>query len=245
PSRRARQRETLGEFTGTVRWADDLAIGEPVCGVIFSNELLDAFPVHRLGWDACHRRWFEWGVTWHEGRFAWTRLDPSDAGRWIEEFFGPLPPELLDVLPDGFTTEVCPAATDWWRRAAASLKRGKLLTIDYGLEAEEFLQPARAAGTLRAYRRHQPAADPLAEPGEQDLTAHVNFTALRRAGELAGLKTEAFHTQAQFLTAIAERAWQPGRGFGRWTSAETRQFQTLTHPEHLGRGFRVLIQSRD
>lgn len=259
--RRARQAETLRDFAAHLRWSSESGPEAPgdrtcedapspaptagqACGVIFSNELLDAFPVHRLGWDARAKSWFEWGVTWRDGRFTWTRLENPNANQWIAEFFGSLPAELLRVLPDGFTTEVCPDAVDWWRRAAAWLKRGKLLTLDYGLEAPDFLRPERARGTLRAFRRHLPVADPLADPGEQDLTAHVNLTAVQRAGESAGLKTEALVSQAQFLTGIAERACRPANGFGEWTPAQTRQFHTLTHPEHLGRAFRVLIQSR-
>src|SRR6185437_14491760 len=89
-----------------------------------------------------------------------------------------LPPELLNVLPDGFTTEVCPAAVDWWRQAARALKSGKLMTIDYGLRAEQFFTPTRRDGTLRAYHQHHQSNDLLARPGEQDLTAQVNFTAI-------------------------------------------------------------------
>jgi SAM-dependent MidA family methyltransferase len=84
----------------------------------------------------------------------------------------------------------------------------------------------------------------LANPGEQDITAHVNFTAIRAAGESAGWKTEAFLTQAQLLTGIAARTWGDEGAFGKWTAERIRQFQTLTHPEHLGRAFRALMQSR-
>ena len=84
----------------------------------------------------------------------------------------------------------------------------------------------------------------LAIPGEQDITAHVNFTAIHAAGESAGLRTDAFLTQAQFLTGIAARIWKDEGSFGKWTPERTRQFQTLTHPEHLGRSFRVLVQER-
>jgi SAM-dependent MidA family methyltransferase len=115
--------------------------------------------------------------------------------------------------------------------------------LDYGLEAEEFFAPHRADGTLRAYHRHHLTADVLANPGEQDLTAHVNFTAIGNAGEAAGLKTELDEAQSKFLTRIATRAWEKGSNFGEWTAAHTRQFQTLTHPEHMGRAFRVLVQS--
>jgi SAM-dependent MidA family methyltransferase len=151
---------------------------------------------------------------------------------------------LLAVLPDGFTTETSPAAAVWWRQAAGSLTCGRLLAFDYGLSAGEFLLPQRANGTLRAYHRHRLTADVLANVGEQDITAHVNFTALQSAGESVGLETEGLLPQADFLTRIAARTWTPESGFGEWTSNRTRQFQALTHPEHLGRRLQVLIQSR-
>jgi SAM-dependent MidA family methyltransferase len=167
------------------------------------------------------------------------------------------------VLPDGYTIETCPAAESWWREAAKVLGQGKLLTIDYGFTADELFSPGRMHGTLRAYFRHHASDDLLANVGEQDLTAHVNFSAIQAAGESAGLKTEFFSTQSQFLTRILEKTLR-GKSSGErvaskrpvspksdgggtengWTSAQARQFQTLTHPEHLGRAFRVLVQSR-
>jgi SAM-dependent MidA family methyltransferase len=155
-----------------------------------------------------------------------------------------LPTELLAVLPDGYTTEICPLAANWWRQAADTLRCGKLLTIDYGLTAEQLFTPEREEGTLRAYHRHHASNHLLLNAGEQDITAHVNFTALQIAGESARLKTESFCSQARFLTAIAEQIWNRNDAFGEWTSSHARQFQTLTHPEHLGRRFQVLLQSR-
>src|ERR1019366_813007 len=157
--------------------------------------------------------------------------------------FESLPPELLAALPDGYTIETCPAAEDWWREAAGILERGKLMTIDYGLIADELILPSRPRGTLRAYFRHHAGDDLLANVGEQDLTAHVNFSAIQAAGESVGLKTESLQTQSQFLTRILEKA-SKDNSLGEWTPAQARQFQTLTHPEHLGRAFRVLVQSR-
>ena len=262
--RRAWQRRTLAEFGDKVRWveklgalpgaADSQASGlmpAGIRGIIFSNELLDAMPVRRLGWDAKRRAWFEWGVTLQAGRFAWTRLGAEGLAvalpELLKEFPQLQPPqagELLPVLPDGFTLEVSPAAKQWWREAALALHSGKLVAIDYGLTADELLVPERKEGTLRAFRHHRPSGDVLACPVEQDVTAHVNFTAIRAAGESAGLNTEALETQAQFLTRIAARTWQKETPFAEWTPDRTRQFQTLTHPEHLGRSFRVLVQSR-
>ena len=260
PRRQRWQKKTLDPFKGQVLWFDSWEKLPPtgVRGIIFSNELLDAMPVHRLGWDAQNKTWFEWGVSAAGGQFMWKKLPLTKARGQpaaVREGRGPLSvfrvpdwpelsAELMAVLPDGFTTEICPAAVDWWRKAAAALKRGWLLTLDYGLTAEQFIGPERAQGTLRAYYRHQQCADLLASPGEQDLTAHVNLTALQKAGESTGLKTEGVFAQGEFLTRIAQTTWRDESGFAEWTPARTRQFQTLTHPEHLGRRFKLLLQTR-
>jgi SAM-dependent MidA family methyltransferase len=260
------QREKLADFGNKVRWVKDLAglagstspytqgsSQSGLRGIVFSNEFLDAMPVHRLGWDAKSRVWFEWGVTLQAGRFAWSRIPRVALGYKLREqdaafahshFQLPDAEHLLESLPDGFTIEFCPAAEEWWSEASMLLRSGKLLAIDYGLTAEEFFRPERKDGTARSYYRHRSAGDVLADPGEQDITAHVNFTAIRDAGESAGLKTEAFLTQAQLLTGIAARTWKSEAVFGEWTAERRRQFQTLTHPEHLGRPFRALVQSR-
>ena len=234
------QCETLKSFDKKVRWLSDLDSGR-IEGIIFSNELLDAFPVHRLGWDAGQRKWFEWGVAANAGLFTWAKI-PQPMLK-LPPFVLDLPASLLEVLPDEFTIEISPAAETWWRAAAHNLNTGKLLAVDYGLTDDELFLPSRKNGTLRAFFKHHFADDLLASPGEQDLTAHVNFSAIQRAGEEAGLKTDSFSTQSKFLTRIMERTLKD-KAFGEWTPARGRQFQTLTHPEHLGRAFQVLVQSR-
>ncbi|MGH7994083.1 MAG: class I SAM-dependent methyltransferase [Limisphaerales bacterium] len=249
------QKETLKDFAPRVRWFADLKTLSFACravaserrqvtrhsslqGVIFSNELLDAMPVHRFGWDARDRKWFEWGVLLDGEKFVWAKIETPDPGPQTPD------PGLLAVLPDGYTIETCPAAENWWREAASILERGRLLTIDYGLTREELMSPGRTRGTLRAYFRHHATDDLLANAGEQDLTAHVNFSAIQSAGEGSGLRTEIFSAQSQFLTRIAEKVFKHPESFGEWGAKQNRQFQTLTHPEHLGRAFRVLVQSR-
>jgi SAM-dependent MidA family methyltransferase len=234
------QRETLKDFDGKLRWLSGFD-SERFDGIIFSNELLDAFPVHRLGWDAGQKKWFEWGVTSNAGQFTWAKI--PQPGIKLPLLILNLPVSLLEVLPDGFTIEISPAAEEWWRAAAQSLNHGKLMTVDYGLTDDEMFSPSRKNGTLRAFFQHRFADDLLANPGEQDLTAHVNFSAVQRAGEEAGLKTSSFSSQAKFLTQIMEKTLKD-KAFGEWTSARGRQFQTLTHPEHLGRAFQALVQSR-
>ncbi len=284
PSRRRRewQERALGEFAGKVWWAEELsglgAEGGPegVGGVIFSNELLDAMPVRRMGWDAGRREWFEWGVTVKAGRFVWTRMvweNPKSEIRNPKEIRGPkseargtnsrlgeakeegwlpigvrvgrrIAAELREVLPDGYTVEVSPAAEAWWRQAAGVLRWGRLMTLDYGLTGEEWLAPERRGGTLRAYRGHTVCEDVLEAAGERDITAHVNFGAIQAAGEAMGLQTEMLASQERFLTEIAAQTWAQAARFGEWTAERRRTFRTLTHPEHLGRAFRVLVQRR-
>lgn len=233
PSERRRvvQQAKLEVFADQVSWfASFEKLPSGVTGVIFSNELLDALPVHILQWRA--GKWVELRVSVKGDLFAWQSAAlTADLGQ------PEVAPELAAVLPEGFRIEVCPAARAWWQSAAAKLARGKLITFDYGLDEDELFVPQRVGGTLRAYYRHHVSNDVLARPGEQDITAHVNFTEIKRAGESAGLRTEALTSQAKFLTEI-------GANISDWPAERVRQFQTLTHPEHLGRAFKVLIQSR-
>lgn len=256
------------------------ALSPAIRGVILSNELLDAMPVHRFAWDAAAQHWYEWGVTVDEKGFAWAPLAPAKpvpleppqpvpqnqppAERdWAAALLSALTDaagrgehclvpgeawreaeQLFSVLPHGFVIEVCPAARRWWSQAAESLYHGHLVTFDYGCLARDLFVPERTNGTLRAFRRHTASSDLLINPGEQDLTAHVNFSEIQSAGEAAGLHTEAFTTQEQFLTKLAAHAWQDDAASPGQIQARTRQFHTLTHPQHLGRAFRVLIQRR-
>ncbi|HUA67176.1 MAG TPA: SAM-dependent methyltransferase [Candidatus Saccharimonadales bacterium] len=235
------QKEKLEKFGSAVRWFSDFehlklrAQSSKLAGIVFSNELLDAMPVRRFGWDATAKKWFEWGVAFEGEKFTWAKI-------WNSEF-RIQNSELETVLPDGYIVEISPAAENWWREAASALGCGWLMTLDYGFTADELFSPARPRGTLRAYFRHHLADDPLANVGEQDITAHVNFSTIQAAGEAAGLTTQNLFTQTHFLIRILEKAIKD-KSFGEWNVSRARQFQTLTHPEHLGRAFRALIQSK-
>jgi SAM-dependent MidA family methyltransferase len=235
------QREILHEFAPRVCWfagIEGLKLkiqNSKLSGIIFSNELLDAMPVHRFSWDAEKKEWFEWGVGLEGGKFVWAKIQNS-------QFTIPNS-QLETVLPEGYVIETSPAAENWWREAASVFGCGRLMTIDYGFTTNEMFSPDRTRGTLRAYFRHHASDDLLANVGKQDITAHVDFSAIQTAGESAGLTTESFLTQTQFLTWILGKTLKD-KTFGKWDTKRTRQFQTLTHPDHLGRAFRVLIQSR-
>jgi SAM-dependent MidA family methyltransferase len=243
PTRRTWQEETLRPWLPKVRWAPNIESfrSREATGIIFSNEFLDALPVHQLAWSAARQQWREGRVTVERTAFVWEWHSPTAE---LADHLPQVPDALAGVLPDGFRVEVCPEAVAWWRAAAASLRRGKLLTMDYGLLAEERFQPQRAPGTLRAFTRHHASADLLSRPGEQDLTAHVNFSALMEAGNAAGLQTAGPATQSKFLTDIFARTRLAPASFEPWDGKRTRQFQTLAHPEHLGHKFQVLIQTR-
>ncbi len=241
-TRRAWQEERLGEWRARMKWAPDIGAIEPVNGVIFSNEFLDAFPAHVFAWSAGNQQWAEGCVASAGDNFAWIWRPPAEA---LRTYLPLIPPELAEVLPDGFEIEVCPLAAEWWGAAAGKLRRGKLLTFDYGLTSDERLHPQRARGTLRAYAKHHATADVLNQPGGQDLTAHIDFSALKTAGEISGLGTESFVRQSTFLTEIMVQTQKAAGRFATWEEKTTRQFHTLTHPEHLGRKFRALVQSRD
>ncbi len=242
PIRQSWQREYLDGFVENVRWFESWQETPPVCGVIFSNELLDAMPVRRFYWNGQETAWREWLVDWDGQRFCWKRGDrPPEAGLSLPL----IPEELARVLPDGFSVEVSSAAVAWWKEAAQRLQQGKLVALDYGCEENELLRPERFNGTVRAYFHHRLSENVLERPGEQDITAHVNFTAIRRAGEAAGLKSEEIISQSQFLTEAVSLLMKNPEAATEWTAAKSRQFQTLAHPDHLGRAFRVLVQSRD
>ena len=219
-----------------MRWFNSWQEVPRIRGVIFSNELLDAIPFQRFAWSSEDHAWFEWLVAFNGTDFEWHKATDSTSLEINPE------PDLLEVLPDEFIVEVSLAATDWWKNAAAKLERGKIVAIDYGLTTEEIFSPGRHNGTARAYYKHKLSANLLDNPGEQDITAHVNFSQLKDAGESCGLVTEGLLPQSTFLTQILLKMSRANPDLN-WDSKQTKQFQTLTHPEHLGRAFRVLIQS--
>jgi len=169
--------------------------------------------------------------------------EPSTAR--IERYF-----DELGVRPgDGCVCEVNLHAVDWMASVAERLRRGFVLTFDYGYEAQELYAPWRRDGTLMCFYRHNPSHDPYARIGKQDMTSHVDFTALMRVGERAGLNVAGFTTQSRFLSSLGI-----GAGVDRVAKespealeeyyARRRAAQELIDPAALGR-IRALAQRRD
>jgi SAM-dependent MidA family methyltransferase len=235
------QRRTLASLLlsheNLLRWKRDVTELEGIRGVILSNELLDSFPANRFRWEVPSGHWIEMGVGMENDTFVWKDLPRNAHAHTF------VPPEITRQLENGFIFDTSAAAAGWWRNAARKLERGHLLTFDYGLTLEEMFLPHRNDGSIRAYLNHHLSNDVLNRAGEQDITAHVNFSELREAGENEGLATEFFGPQASFLTSIVADLSRNAPG-ATLSPSEIRQFQTLTHPEHLGNKFRVLVQRR-
>lgn len=172
---------------------DDLP---PITGVILANEVADAFPVHRL--VRTGRGWQEHYVVWRGGWFAW---EPGP----LSELAAPAAAHLDRSgisWHEGDIADVSPAAEAWFTRAAEKLDRGFAIVIDYGYQAIDLFQQHRLEGTIRGYFGHTVTDDPFLRVGHQDLTAHVDFTALQRAGESAGMVLAGFTTQGAFLASL-------------------------------------------
>lgn len=161
-------------------------------GVLLGNEVADAFPAHRLIVRAGYLREM-YVVTTSDG-FAWQEGERSEHVADLPEL------EIVArTLADGSILDISPAAAIWFEQAAATLERGLALLIDYGYPTEELFSLHRLEGTLRAYRGQQVSDDPFVDPGTVDLTVHVDFTALQRAGLRAGLEPAGFTNQGDFL----------------------------------------------
>ena len=191
---RERARQRLREFADRVEYQTLSEINEPVeAGIVFANELLDALPVHRVVMR--DRKLFEFYVGLdEEEKFIWLEREPSTPR--LALYF-----ERLDVeLAEGQITEVNLGVEEWMKRAASVFKRGALVIVDYGDEANDLYSALhRPAGTLRAFHRHRFTDDILARPGEQDLTTTIDWTNVKAIGEELGLETVSFERQDEFL----------------------------------------------
>jgi SAM-dependent MidA family methyltransferase len=240
--RRAAQAKNLADHITNKRFcAREELPAEIPQGCIFSNELFDAFAVHRvLGTNEELRELY---------------VLSSNSG-FCEEL-GPLSSiaiaEYFDAqgitLREGQMAEVNLAACNWIEDAARRLNRGFVLTIDYGHQAQQLYDKHHMRGTLLAYDQHRAGEDFYRAPGEQDLTAHVNFTALDLRGQRSGLTRAGFTPQTNFLLALARHsnfADLENAGASEHDKIAARSlFKTLIHPEGMGETFKVLAQQKE
>ncbi|MDR1662490.1 MAG: SAM-dependent methyltransferase [Azoarcus sp.] len=234
---RGRQRAMLAELAPhllpRVDWLDRLP--ERFCGLVLANELLDALPVHLARWNG--EAIFERGVAWRDGRFAWE--DVPARGRVLEH----AQKTAAEYRPPaGYVSEIGLAAGDWTAAWGAILAHGALLLIDYGFPRHEFYHPRRASGTLMCHYRHRAHGEPFFLPGLQDITAHVDFTAIAESGCEAGLELLGYTTQAAFLlnngvTGILART--PYEDAKRYLP-QAQAVRKLVSPAEMGELFKVM-----
>jgi SAM-dependent MidA family methyltransferase len=189
---RQRQRQTLAHWGERVQWADRLP--DAMQGVVLGNEVLDAMPVKLLA-----RR----GGVWHERGVVLTSGEESDgttSGRWVwhDRPTDLRPPVDIPGAHD-LVTEIHPQAEAFMRTLAERLQRGAAFFIDYGFPEAEYYHPQRHTGTLACHHLHRMDDNPLAQVGEKDITAHVNFTGVALAAQDAGLDVRGYTTQGRFL----------------------------------------------
>jgi SAM-dependent MidA family methyltransferase len=237
--RRVAQAKTLEDHIAIGRFCscDELPV-EISNGCIFSNELFDAFAVHRV--QRANEELREVYVTLPRDTFC-EELGPLSSIA-IAEYFD----SQGITLREGQMAEVNIAACNWIEDAARRLNRGFVLTIDYGHEAQQLYDERHMRGTLLAYDRHRTGEDFYRASGAQDLTAHVNFTALDLWGCRAGLTRGGFTSQTNFLLALARDsnfADLESTGATEHDKISARsQFKTLIHPEGMGETFKILVQ---
>ncbi len=197
-ARRRLQQQRLAAFADRIIWQslDDFADGA-VDGILFSNELLDALPVHCVRLHQNHLQEAYVTVAEREGKLSerLTRLWAEPSSPRLCEYVQQLPVKI----PDGFLFEVGLDAIEWLAQASRILAQGYLVTIDYGDEAGHLYGADRRRGTLRSFYRHRLVDSPLEQAGEQDITASVNFTALIEYGREGGLEKVSYERQSGFL----------------------------------------------
>jgi SAM-dependent MidA family methyltransferase len=243
---RQRQQQALAalpvHLAARAVWID--AIPEEFTGCVVANEVLDVVPVHLVRFAA---GWvFERGVTLKDGRFEWQDVPALPAE--LAAPVGKIQAECLDgAPPEGYCTEVSPAAAGLVSSLARSLLAGAILFVDYGFRAAEFYHPSRESGTLMCHYRHYAHSDPFLYPGLQDITAHVDFSAAARAGMDAGLSVAGYTTQAQFLLAsgLTQLVSSVDPSDVMRYLPLTNQLQRLISPAEMGEFFKVLCLVRD
>jgi SAM-dependent MidA family methyltransferase len=225
----------LPHLVKRVHWLQSLP-DNPLTGVIFANELLDAMPVHRF--RASERGVEQMHVAWESDHFAWHAKHANDIVCQRVETL---------ALPTPYISEINLQAEAWVRSTGEHLRQGVLLLIDYGFPRAEYYHPQRNEGTLMCHYRHRVHDNPLILTGLQDITAHVDFTAVAEAGVETGLCVLGYTSQAAFLLANGldelGRVSDPTALPAHLDLA--RQINTLTSPAEMGELYKVIALGRD
>jgi SAM-dependent MidA family methyltransferase len=237
PDLAQRQRHKLEQsipyLTHLVDWTDSLP--RRLAGVVIANEVLDVLPVHLVVWR--NDGLFERGVAIRDGALAWEERPADESLHEGVSEMAVSPPYL---------SEVSPTVTAFTTSLAGCIEHGAALLIDYGFGRSEYYHPQRSGGTLMCHYRHRTHDDPFFLPGLQDITAHVDFTAVATAGVNAGCALAGYTTQAQFLLncGITELLAQTPAEDTADYLPRAAAVQKLVSPAEMGELFKVIALSR-
>jgi SAM-dependent MidA family methyltransferase len=238
---REKERSILGEDLSAgllekVSWLENIREAGPITGCVLSNELLDNFSVHQVVMENDLMEVF----VDYNGKF--TELT-RPAGGALRNYLD----ELRVSLPRGFRTEINLEAIPWIHEVSQALERGFVLTIDYGYPSSDLYKEGRHSGTLVCYHQHRVNYSPYDHIGEQDITAHVNFSALHHWGSRSGLQTCGFTNQAHFMRGLGLaghiRLWEQRQGAAP-VSDEEKAFLLKTLLMDMGGLFKILVQQK-
>ncbi len=229
-------------FPGRVRLCD--ALTRDVVGVVLSNELIDAFPVHRMQYRGTSL--LEVHVDWQKGRFVECLRAPSSPA--LPTYIARLGISFNTSEVDDVAFEINLAALSWIRHVASCLSRGMVITIDYGYLANVLYGAHRKRGTFLCYTRHAVSENPYDRVGAQDMTSHVDFTSLIEAGIEAGLSFLGLTDQTRFLMGLGIADSMESLAGRMETSPDARSaFLAMKHlmaPSQMGGTFKVLLQGK-
>ncbi len=232
PSVKAQQQMLLKDYSDMIAWFSGLEELGPVVGCLFSNELLDAFPVRMVEMDG---EVMEVYVTVKGDEVVEVKRPCGDD---VREYF-----REFDVeLPEGYRTEVNLRLKGWLRNISETLSEGFVLTIDYGYPAWDYYGDDRNRGTLLCYYQHQVNEDPYQHIGEQDLTAHVNFSAVKKWGQEFGLITAGFCPQGTYLVSLGIDEVMTGLYGDSPDLFGAAKIKSLILPQGMGESHKVMIQ---
>jgi SAM-dependent MidA family methyltransferase len=207
--------------------------------VMYSNELPDAFPIQSFVWKNGIK--VERGVDWDGKKFIWSELQPITTNTNISD-------HIQEQWSEGYISEINPHLSSWQTDISNAFKKGVVLTIDYGYTQQEYYRPQRIEGTLMGHYQHQMVDDVLKlSPGVCDITAHVDFTALKRAGEAAGLESIAYTTQGAWLAqskSVQQHIQKLAENPNIESIAQITQAKRLMMPNGMGESFKILIQGK-
>lgn len=228
------QKELLSGFLDKISWHSTIQGLSSLAGCVFSNELLDAFPVH---------------VVQMEDELKEVYVTSDESG--LQEVMGPLSTKAIQAYFDsfevtlgkGYRTEVNLWIRDWLLDLDNMLKEGFIITIDYGYSAAEYFDSDRNRGTLMCYHNHQFNENPFQHIGKQDMTAHVNFSSVKKWGEELGIHATGYCSQGLFLTALGidkeiRKLYETAGAY----EAELARIKRLILPEGMGDSHKVMVQ---